>query len=194
MKKIPAVFMAAVMMCALTSCSVLKSDITGDTQTTAAETAIVPAEAQITAAYEKAAEIYYYFEVSSLEVDSAATVEDAGKTYYKVKDYSTLNELKAYMGSVLSEGLIEKLIDDNADIYREFDGVLYSIDGARGTDITLGGEKVSIIQNNDTGFTVIVTVEKLGEDLKTVTGFETHNDIYENVNGKWVFTVFDYFR
>lgn len=205
MKKILSILVYFVLMFVLVSCTASKSDVTETSTAAASETnaatntetnAASLTEAEIMEAYDKATKIYFNFEVCSLAVDSAVSIKEGNNIFYKVEDYSSFNELRIYMGTVLSEDLINGLIKDNADIYREFDGILYSIDGARGTDITLGEERVEIFQNNDTSFSVVVTVEQLDEsnDLGTVIGYETHNDIYEKVNGKWVFTVFDYFR
>jgi len=192
MKKFLSILIAFVLICSLGACSATKSDSTTATSAATTVTA-VPTNAQIIAAYNKATQIYFYFEVNSLDVDSKVTVKDAGKTYYKVKDYSTLADLKVYMETVLSENLVNNLID-KTDVYREFNGVLYSVDGARGTDITLGKETVSVTQSSNSIFTVTVKVEKLSDDHKTVTGYETFKDIYSNINGKWAFTGFIYFR
>ena len=192
MKKFLSILIAFVLICSLGACSATKSDSTTATSAATTVTA-VPTNAQIIAAYNKATQIYFYFEVNSLDVDSKVTVKDAGKTYYKVKDYSTLADLKVYMETVLSENLVNNLID-KTDVYREFNGVLYSVDGARGEDISLGKETVTVTQSSNSIFTVTVKVEKLSDDYKSVTGYETFKDIYSNVDGKWAFTGFIYFR
>jgi len=192
MKKMLSILIAFILVSLLGACSASKSDSTTATSATATSAA-VPTNAQIIAAYNKATKIYFYFDVNSLDVNSNVTVKDAGKTYYKVKAYSTLAQLKAYMETVLSDNLVNNLIN-KTDVYREFNGVLYSVDGARGEDITLGKETVSVTQSSNSIFTVTVKVEKLGDDHQTVTGYETFKDIYSNINGKWAFTGFVYFR
>ena len=78
----------------------------------------------------------------------------------------------------------------------ELDGALYTVDGGRGADITKGEETVEVLRDEAPArYTVRVTVEVLDPEQDfAVTGRETHDFLYEEVGGRWIFTAFSAVR
>jgi hypothetical protein len=72
----------------------------------------------------------------------------------------------------------------------DIDGALYAIQADRGTDINKGDETHQIIYENDKKIIYRVEVEVIDPDTQKAVDKETHDFIYENLNGKWVFSKF----
>ena len=91
---------------------------------------------------------------------------------------------------------MEKLLPYDGTQYVDIDGVLYVQDGGRGTDITRGAETTQVLRDGDPNrCTVRVTVEVLDPEQDfAVTGRETHDFLYEEVGGRWIFTAFSAVR
>ena len=102
----------------------------------------------------------------------------------------TLADLRGYLKSLFSDGLVEELLPVDGTQYVELDGALYTIDGGRGADITKGEETVQVLRDGTPGrCTVRVTVEVLDPQQGfSVVGSETHDFLYEQVGERWIFT------
>ena len=180
MKRKVAFLLAAVFALTLSACS---------------PKAPLPTDEQITAAYTKAVEAYSWFDLASMACDSNTSKVQNGNPYYKVTnpDIQTMGELKAHLETLFSDGIVTSLL--NRGVYTEIDGQLYAIDAARGSDITKGEERASIIKENDQKFSYNVVVDLVDpEQGETVVGTEPHSFPYEFVNNKWVFTDFSLVR
>jgi hypothetical protein len=176
---------------------------TASTNTTSVPTTTVqttrsssfPTDAEISADYEKAMKIYEFFTYSSLERTNDPLIQYNGNDYYKVRDYKSLEALKSYVKTVLSDDLLNALL--SKDRYVDTNGALYGWNEEYTGPIPdpttgLGNDKVvSIQQINDSLFTVTVTVEKLVGDQ--VASYDTYSFKYEKINGNWVFTTLKYF-
>jgi hypothetical protein len=173
------------------SSSTTSSDNTSEKSTDSDETEI-PSEDEVVAQYEKATEAASWFRINSLQFDSNDAKEYNGNTYYRVTQYGTLTELTQYLHSLFSDDLVSSFLKSND--YVEIDGALYTLGGARGTDITKGKESYAVSQVSDTKLMLTVTVEVYGDDLSTVETTETHEFSYELDNGEWVFTSFPAIR
>ena len=108
----------------------------------------------------------------------------------------TLADLRGYLKSLFSDGLVEELLPVDGTQYVELDGALYTIDGGRGADITKGEETVQVLRDGTPGrCTVRVTVEVLDPQQGfSVVGSETHDFLYEQVGERWIFTTFSMVR
>ena len=162
---------------------------TGSTETPQTETAETDTEDTNTKApdneemdiiFNEAYEVYQWFELDKLEVESdengLVMYEIGDSLYGKVAD-SRISEI---CNQLLSEGL-----------YIEENGVLYQLPADRGSDITRG-EILSqgVTERTDNAVTYTVTVETYDPSVDAVTGSEEIPFLYENIDGKWVFTRF----
>jgi len=98
---------------------------------------------------------------------------------------------------LFGEDVVQTLLADNTNgpqHYADIDGVLYALEADRGADITKGEETLEITHESDAKIICHVTVEVLDPSTFTVTGSETHDFAYENVDGSWVFTNFELVR
>ena len=92
----------------------------------------------ILAAYEKAEEAWGWFEIAPMPLDRDDQRTVGEQVYCRV-DYpgiKTLADLRGYLKSLFSDGLVEELLPVDGTQYVELDGALYTIDGGRGADIT----------------------------------------------------------
>lgn len=131
------------------------------------------------AAHAIAGSIYRYFTVTSLNVTDYSNYveiqmqgEDYSQYFFKVDDprFSTLAQLRAYVGRYFSEEITNEMFSSAPQKYRDINGKLYTILGDGGTDDSLG--KLTITDwLIDKDFIVYYTQqEKLNENGE-VTGF-----------------------
>ena len=168
------------------------------TSSTPASGADEPADEAILAAYEKAEEAWGWFEIAPMPLDRDDQRTVGEQVYCRV-DYpgiKTLADLRGYLKSLFSDGLVEELLPVDGTQYVELDGALYTIDGGRGADITKGEETVQVLRDGTPGrCTVRVTVEVLDPQQGfSVVGSETHDFLYEQVGERWIFTTFSMVR
>lgn len=157
-----------------------------------------PADEAILAAYEKAEEAWGWFEIAPMPLDRDDQRTVGEQVYCRV-DYpgiKTLADLRGYLKSLFSDGLVEELLPVDGTQYVELDGALYTIDGGRGADITKGEETVQVLRDGTPGrCTVRVTVEVLDPQQGfSVVGSENHDFLYEQVGERWIFTTFSMVR
>lgn len=123
-------------------------------------------EADVLAAYEKAAEVYDWFDLCSLPTSGDPVAEDgnpydpkqAGLSYRAVAHESlkTYADLDVCVRSCFTQELADKLMGSGTG-YRDIDGRLYSADAARGSNLYLLGKAVSAGQTDPDRWTVTVT-------------------------------------
>ena len=109
-----------------------------------------PADEAILAAYEKAEEAWGWFEIAPMPLDRDDQRTVGEQVYCRV-DYpgiKTLADLRGYLKSLFSDGLVEELLPVDGTQYVELDGALYTIDGGRGADITKGEETVQVLRDS----------------------------------------------
>lgn len=139
--------------------------------------------------YQKALEIFYWFEVGTMDADYRHSTVIDNRTYFKVVDEITsYQELVEFMRSVFDYEIVEDLLSTN--MYVDIDGELYGVLGDRGTNIFRGEETYEIIRVNEKTILYQVTIEVLGEEGKVVD-YEI-NDFYLKyyTDGKWRFDKF----
>ena len=155
-----------------------------------------PTDEQIEDAYQKATEAFGWFNIESLPT-TGDPVEIDGYYYKKVDDdrFKTAEDLKTYLSTLFDDALVEVLLfEEDFPMYRDYEGELYGVEAARGTDIRMGKETHEITKTSDTAYDFAITVERLGEDLETVEDYKTYHFTYEYTDGKWVFTHFRIIR
>ena len=166
--------------------------------TAAPELAEGPTDEEILAAYQMAEEAYGWFVLAPPELDRTEQRMVGELTYCRVDDprFSNLAELRGYLKTLFSDTLVDQLLPIDDTQYVELDGVLYTIDGGRGADITKGEETVQVLRDEAPArYTVRVTVEVLDpEQDYAVTGTEEHDFLYEQVGDQWIFTTFSAVR
>ena len=149
-------------------------------------------EEEILSAYDRAVDIYSWFELSPL-ADTGESVAVDGAVYRRV-DYhgvETMEDLRTCVRSIFSEELTDYLLSGETTVsYREIDGVLYVTGRGRSRESGKGGVSIQAEQTEESVYSVGVTVELLDEDGVTVSGLECWAFPYAFVNGRWVFTDF----
>lgn len=157
-----------------------------------------PTDEEILAAYRMAEEACGWFSIAPPELDPTDQRTVGEITYCRVSDprFSTLAELRGYLKGLFSDSLVEQMLPFDSTQYVELDGVLYAVDGGRGSDVTKGGELVQVLRDEAPArYTVRVTVEVLDpEQDYAVTGTEDYDFLYEQVGDRWIFTTFSAIR
>lgn len=122
----------------------------------------------------------------------ASTVPQDG--YREIGDsrIKTLSDLEAYLKTLFTVEKVESLLAGG--MYRDIGGKLCGLDAARGSDITKGRSSAEFKRVGDGKIQYTVTVELLGEDLKSVAGYETHVFTHELVGSEWIWTKFYLYR
>ena len=158
-------------------------------------TAKAPDDGEMDAVFNEAYEVYQWFELDKLEVESdengIVMYEIDGNYYGKVADsrVSSFAELSDAVHTYFSDEICNQLLTDG--LYMEENGILYQLLADRGGDITRG-EILSqgVTERTDNSVTYTVTVETYDPSVDAVTGSEEIPFLYENIDGKWVFTRF----
>lgn len=171
MRKVLAVILSLFLVVAAAACSETKK----------------PSDDEVLGAYALATEASYWFRMTSLPCIEP-TVQQSGKTYYKVERFKSTGELKEYIATLFSDELVSEFM--SSENYADIDGGLYTLDGGRGSDLTKGAETYAVVPKDDKLIILEVTVELLGDNLEDVVGSETHDFNYELKNGSWVFSSF----
>ena len=158
-----------------------------------------PSDEAVLEAYSRAEEAWNWFAIAPPALDQEDILERDGRSYCRVNDprFSTLAELRGYLKGLFSDQLVEELLPIDGTQFIEEEGVLYAVDGGRGTDLTRGAETVQVLRPEEgpDRVTVRVTVETLDPEADyAVTGEETHDFTYERVGEKWIFTTFSAVR
>ena len=202
------VFLAALALCVLLAgCSVqplsdLLSEPTTE-ETTTQRTIPRPSVADVENAFEKAMEVYGWFDLCALECDSADKTERGGHTYYRVVSDAvpSYEALRTLVFNLFDTQTGERLLNEDSDAppYIDVDGALFGQDFARGSDITKGDYSLTVEWESLTCALCRVQVETLEygdeliDDYRRVTGHEDYTFRYELIGQRWVFTDFQLF-
>lgn len=206
MKKYFAVFCIVAVCLLLTACgSVSLPERIVDETTEPPVTASVvatPSLTQVHTAFEKAIEVYGWFDLCSLDCDSADKVERGDSEYYRVisDEVPTYDALRTMVYELFDTQTGDELLREDSDYppYIDVDGALYTRDFARGSDITKGEYELTVEQESKTCFVCKARVETLEfndgyKEYRRVTGHEDFTYHYELVGNRWVFTDFELF-
>jgi len=165
-----------------------------ETALPAPEALEIPDDEAVLAAYRQAVEAFGWFQLTHLPLDLESPAVLGDLTYYRVDSpgLETLADLRGYLKSLFSDALVEELLPADSIQYVELDGVLYGLDGDRGSDATKGAETLQVLRENGAyRCTVRVSVEVLDpqQDFAVVDG-EIHEFPYEKIGDQWIFTNF----
>lgn len=133
-------------------------------------------------------DVNYWFEV---DVEGANAECGFKGTEYEFADYAGLCEV---IDGIFSPEIAGRL--KNSGLYLDIDGRMYTLDAARGTDATVGEvTDYAVKKESDTRYVLTVTYELISEDdFETVVGTASKDYVYEEVNGKFVFSQFEFYR
>lgn len=129
--------------------------------------------------FAEADELWHYFDMTTMPLDSEDSVEVDGNTYYRVdyRNLKTMDDLRALLLTRFDAGIVDAMLapfESGAVHYRDIDGVLYGIQCDRGIDISRGDATYAVELTADgSGGRVIATVEEYTEDepiLNEITG------------------------
>lgn len=150
-------------------------------------------------AYQCALDIYFLFHVSSdrmyarnLWNSTMPQVEIDGRYYSQMFNpvFPTLADLESYMNGVLSHDLTKQLL--SMEMFIDYEGELWGMMGARGTDISKKTVGFSVTSRTDTEIIYTAEVEVREHDLgaEEPDYVEYHNFIYTLTENGWRWTDF----
>ena len=148
--------------------------------------------AEVTAAYEQAAQAYDWFNLSTMDT-KGGEVEQDGIPFHPVADprFSTLADLETYLKTLFSDALTAQLLSEGQ--YRDIDGKLYASGGARGSNIYMVGKTVDAQQADEDHWTVTLTFYADSYELErpsATIGYSQTTVDYAYADGRWCFTSF----
>lgn len=150
-------------------------------------------EEKIHELYTDAATMYFWFDVSTLNVNMDKSVEVDGISYGLVKgEWSDYDHLKSVLLLTFDKVVAERLL--SSSLYKNINGMLYSTPADRGTDIYAGEEihKIRMISTSEIVYEVYV--EQLGDD-DVMVGYNQHNFVLKRYeDGLWRFKDFHMVR
>ncbi|BAK99109.1 hypothetical protein OBV_19110 [Oscillibacter valericigenes Sjm18-20] len=203
MKRALALLSAAALTLSLTTCS--KSGSSGSSISGEAVVSSAPpelTEADVLAAYDRAAEVYDWFDLYSLPASGALVTED-GQPYdssrdgisYQAVDYDGLNsyaDLDIRVRSCFSPELADEIMGDSIN-YRDIGGKLYTASGARGSNLYLLDKTVAAEQVDENRWTVTLTFFADSYELDpsdAVIGYSQKTLDYVKTTDGWRFSAF----
>lgn len=192
MKQFVALILSAVLLLALTACGGVpssSSDGSSDSPLT---------EADVLSAYDTAAEVYDWFDLCAPPTAGDAVLRDGGRYYtVHVDGLSTYANLEARVHASFSDSLAEAILagDETCSVapFRDIDGRLCTLAGARGENIYLLGKTVRAEPVDDTHWTVTLTFygDSYEFDSPSATvGYTRRVLDYEKTADGWRFTNF----
>ena len=155
--------------------------------------------ANVLSAYEFAAEIYDWFDLTTMPLDESDAQETPEGTYYRVNsaaypELSSLSALGQRVKDVFSPDIAEALFSLSPDHYRDIGGKLYAQPGARGTNIYLLDKTVTAEPVDGSHWTVTLTFwadSWAWEQPSATVGYSQRVLDYERLeDGQWRFTSF----
>ncbi len=141
-------------------------------------------------------EILDWYDLSAPRSDWEDTIKIDGRVYHRViVDYiDNYDEFESYIRSHFSNELINEHNFFNSDRVQNVDNKLYFCGGDRGSDIYMGESRSEIKEYIDNKIVYATYVDYYySSDLKVVEYTTEYLFIYEKIDGKWVFTRFDYY-
>ena len=142
-------------------------------------------------------EAFGWFNFGGLKCDYEDTkTAENGWTYYHVTDprFPDYQSFLDYLGDIFSQEIVEELMGDR--LFEDFDGKLYSLDGARGSNILVGDvvySTKSADENKIVYLAEVTYIKDPAQDPPQVDRVEEYEFVRELKDGKWLFTAFPFF-
>jgi len=209
MKRALALLSAAVLTCSLTACGdagSAVSSVSGQAVVSSAPPELTKAD--VLAAYDRAAEVYDWFDLYSLPASGALVTENGlpydssrGGIPYQAVDYAGLNsyaDLDIRVRSCFSPELADDIMG-GSESYRDIDGKLYTASCARGSNLYLLDKTEEAEQVDENHWTVTLTfwadfadqeLQSDGYNPVATTGYSQAVLNYEKLEDGWRFTDF----
>ena len=153
----------------------------------------MPTEEEILGDYDRAVQIYGWFDLAPLG-EGGETVTEDGTVYRRVSaaECGTMEELRRNLRSVFTESLTERLLsgEEGRIRYREFDGALYVAGAGRERTPGRGAVTMEVEQTGEAAYSVNVTVDLVDQDEGVITGMECWAFPYVREDGRWGFSEF----
>ncbi len=153
---------------------------------------VQPTDAEIEALYKKADEAYMWFDMGSCPVAEGERYSADDVHTYALADngFSSTDELRAYLNTLFSSELTDKLMSGENPTFIDHDGKLYVAEAARGANILAGDTRYEVVRE-DERVIYRVSVDQLEEpDSDKVVSVETYDMVLQNTDAGWVFTEF----
>lgn len=141
-------------------------------------------------------EILDWYDLGAPRSDWEDTIKIDGRDYHRVTvDYiDNYDEFESYIRSHFSDELINEHNFFSPGRVQNVDNKLYFSGGDRGSDIYMGGSRSEIKEYADNKIVYARYVDYYySPDLNIVDYTTEYLFIYEKIDGKWVFTRFDYY-
>ena len=201
MKKYIAAALTVALCFAVTACG--RVALPGQqAESVTASVAAIPSQTQVRTAFEKAMEVYGWFDLCALESDSAEKAKLGDVVYYRVlsDEVQTYDALRTMVYDLFDTPIGDKLLqaDSETPPYIDVAGVLYGQDFARASDVTKGEYELTVEQESKTCWLCKARVETIElndayKDYRRVSGYADYVYRYELVGNRWVFTDFELF-
>ena len=207
MKRALALLSSAALICSLTACGDAVSAASGQAVVSSAPPELT--EADVLAAYHRAAEVYDWFDLHSLPASGALVTENGlpydpgrGGIPYQAVDYAGLNsyaDLDIRVRSCFSPEQADDIMGGSEN-YRDIDGKLYTASCARGSNLYLLDKTATAEQVDEDHWTVTLTfwADFADQELQAdgyqhtvaTTGYSQTVLNYEKLEDGWRFTDF----
>lgn len=157
-------------------------------------TALSPSD--VTGAYEAAAQVYDWFDLTTMTLDETDSRQENGAAYYRVAEpdrpgITTLASLTEFAGEHFSPDLTASLLAMSPEHYRDFDGRLYALPAGRETNPCLLDKTVTAEQVDSGHWTVTLTFwADSWESHNATVGYSQTVLDYEDTESGWRFTSF----
>ena len=147
--------------------------------------------------YNKAKEVYGWFDLTTIPFDTEKYIEADGERYFEVTEpgIASKKALADYLNEFFADDITEGLMAMSSDRYVEHEGKLYVLPADRGTDIFKGAESYEVVRVSEKQIKLAVTVEIYGDPAqRNVIGYKQYDFFLEFSDGRWRFTNFEMVR
>ena len=198
MKKLTTFFtLAVITLLAFTACGNDTATETGVTEQppTTLSSNQPPTDAEIEAIYQRAVEVFGWFDMTTMPHDVEDQMEDENGWVFVRVVYDGINslaDLEAYLHSIFTPDVVSDMFNIIPNRFRDFDGALYVLGADRGGMLDRGDKIHEIIRESGQRIIYRVTVDVLDwETLDVVVDTVTYDFVLSLVDGNWLFSNFN---
>lgn len=201
MKKILCMVGIGALMFGMCSCkNVKKIDLNNQTEQSAQVTQEATNDQSVEDVIKEARNVasYFYFDNHDANYyDESVSETVDGRQWCKVTDtrFNTKEAAKEFLQTEFSSELADKMLNYalEQEFFKEIDGNLYALVGDGGR--LVNSSEYSVAEKTDDKITYNVVIEYLGDEDANgnpVNEKKEYTFVREKINGKWVFTQFEY--